>query len=67
MVGLAFGIAILVAVLFQIITGYALKLRSHEVGEIVDREKQPGLFWYRVAIEAALGLFIVALALGLVA
>ena len=58
-----FGIALLIGVVFQIVTGYALKLRPRTPGEMIDREKQRGEFWFTIAIEAALGLWCVGLVL----
>lgn len=57
------GAALLIGVVFQMVTGYALKLRPREPGEMLDREKHPGEFWYTVALEAALGLWCVYLSI----
>jgi hypothetical protein len=58
---LTLGIAILIGTVFQVVTGYAPKLRGS--GELIHRKKKRGEFWFMIALEIALSLFCIGLVL----
>lgn len=60
---LVFGIAILIATALQIVTGKTFKAFARTAFELIDRKKEPVMFWFSMIVWAGLGLFCVGLAL----
>jgi hypothetical protein len=53
-----FGIAILIGVIFQLVTGYALKRAD---SALIDREKQRADYWESIAVQVAMAFVVIGL------
>ncbi len=54
---IVFGIAILIGLLFQIVTGYALM--PYGSGKLIDREKQRSRYWESIVLQTLMAFGVI--------